>query len=73
MLSTLYNLGVCHANIGSHVSLEGQGIKEASNNFQIAAWTFDHLKTLSTQLPPMDQSLDFTSENLTMLSNLMLA
>ncbi len=55
------------------MDLGGEGIKEASKLFQQAAWTFEHLRTLTSNLAPSDVSLDFTSESLGMLSNLMLA
>ncbi len=55
------------------MDLGGDGIKDASKLFQQAAWTFEHLRTLVTNLQPSDISIDFTSEALGMLSNLMLA
>lgn len=55
------------------MDLSGEGIKEASKMFQQAAWTFEHLRTLVSNLQPSDVSTDFTSESLGMLSNLMLA
>lgn len=55
------------------MDLGGDGIKDASKLFQQAAWTFDHLRTLVTNLNPSEVSCDFTSENLGMLTNLMLA
>jgi hypothetical protein len=55
------------------MDLGGDGVKEASKLFQQAAWTFEHLRTLVTNLNPSDVSIDFTSESLGMLSNLMLA
>jgi programmed cell death 6-interacting protein len=55
------------------MDLTGDGIKEASKMFQQAAWCFDYLKTLVTNLNPSEISVDFTAESLGMLSNLMLA
>ena len=55
------------------MDLGGEGIKEASKMFQQAAWTFEHLRTLVSNLQPSDISTEFTSESLGMLSNLMLA
>lgn len=55
------------------MDLAGEGIKEASKLFQQAAWTFEHLRTLVTNLAPSEVTVDFTSEALGMLSNLMLA
>lgn len=55
------------------MDLTGDGIKEASKLFQQAAWVFDHLKTLVTNLNPSEISVDFTAEALGMLSSLMLA
>jgi hypothetical protein len=55
------------------MDLSGDGIKDASKLFQQAAWTFDTLRTLVTNLQPSDVSCDFTSESLGMLTNLMLA
>lgn len=55
------------------MDLNGEGIKEASKLFQQAAWSFEHLRTLVSNLSPTEVSTDFTSENLGMLSNLMLA
>lgn len=55
------------------MDLSGDGIKEASKMFQQAAWTFEHLRSLVTNLNPSEISVDFTAESLGMLSNLMLA
>jgi len=55
------------------MDLGGDGIKEASKLFQQAGWVFEHLKTLVGQLAPSEVTVDFTSESLGMLSNLMLA
>ena len=55
------------------MDLTGEGIKEASKMFMQAGWTFEHLRSLVTNLQPSDVSTDFTSENLGMLTNLMLA
>ena len=55
------------------MDLAGDGIKEASKLFQQAAWTFEHLRTVVTNLQPSEITIDFTSETLGMLSNLMLA
>lgn len=38
-----------------------------------AGWVFEHLRTLVTGLTPTEITVDFTSEALGMLSNLMLA
>ncbi len=72
-ISSLYNYGVACSRIACYMDLSGDGIKEASKLFQQAAWTFDHLRTLVTNLNPSEVSCDFTSESLGMLSNLMLA
>lgn len=55
------------------MDLSGDGIKEASKSFQQAAWVFDHLRTLVTNLQPTETSIDFTAESLGCLTNLMLA
>jgi len=55
------------------MSLEGDGIKHACKHMQMAAWVFEDLKQNVAQLKPGESSPDFTSESLTMLSNLMLA
>lgn len=55
------------------MDLGADGIKEASKLFMQAGWVFEHLRTLVTQLGPSEISVDFTSESLGMLSNLMLA
>ena len=55
------------------MDLTGEGIKEASKMFQQAAWVFDHLRSLVTNLNPSEVSCDFTSDSLGMLSSLMLA
>ncbi len=55
------------------MDLSGDGIKEASKMFQQAAWTFEHLRSLVTNLNPSEISVDFTAESLGMLSHLMLA
>ena len=81
-LSSLFNYAVACARIVSspspqwqacYMDLSGDGIKEASKLFQQAAWTFEHLRSLSTNLNPSEVSVDFTAESLGMLSNLMLA
>lgn len=55
------------------MDLGGDGIKEASKLFMQAGWVFEHLRTLVTGLSPSEITVDFTSEALGMLSNLMLA
>ena len=55
------------------MDLSGDGIKEASKLFQQAGWVFEHMRTLVTGVTPTEVSVDFTSEALGMLSNLMLA
>jgi hypothetical protein len=55
------------------MDLSGDGIKEASKLFMQAGWVFEHLRTLVTGLTPSEVTVDFTSEGLGMLSNLMLA
>ena len=40
---------------------------------QMAAWVFEDMKQQVAQLKPGESSPDFTSESLSMLSNLMLA
>ena len=72
-ISALYNYAVACSRIACYMDLAGEGIKEASKLFQQAAWTFDHLRTLVTNLHPSEMSTDFTGESLGMLSSLMLA
>ena len=55
------------------MDLTGDGIKEASKLFQQAAWVFDHLRTLVTNLSPSEVSVDFSAESLGCLTNRMLA
>jgi hypothetical protein len=55
------------------MDLSNDGIKEASKLFMQAGWVFEHLRTLVTALSPSEITVDFTSEALGMLSNLMLA
>ena len=55
------------------MELSGDGIKEASKLFQQAGWVFEHMKTLVTGLSPSEVTVDFSTEALGMLSNLMLA
>lgn len=55
------------------MDLAGDGIKEASKLFMQAGWVYEHMRTLVTGLNPSEMSVDFTSEALGMLSNLMLA
>jgi len=71
--SSLYNYAVACSRIACYMDLAGDGIKEASKLFQQAAWTFEHLRTLVTNLHPSEMSTDFTGESLGMLTNLMLA
>ncbi len=72
-ISALYNYAVACSRIACYMDLTGDGIKEASKLFQQAAWTFEHLRTLVTNLHPSEMSTDFTGESLGMLTNLMLA
>ena len=53
--------------------LDGDGIKHASTYFRQAAWIFEQLLTMSTQLPAEAHSVDFNKETLTQNSNLCLA
>lgn len=72
-ISSLYNYGVACSRIACYMDLAGDGVKEASKLFQQAAWTFEHLRSLVSNLHPSEMSVDFTGESLGMLSNLMLA
>lgn len=72
MLSSLYNYAVALARQACVMSLEGEGIADASSIFQQASWVFEHLLTLVEALPEIERSLDFTRETLTMNSNLCL-
>ena len=72
-VSSLYNYAVCLARRGCYMELGGDGIKVASKLFQQAAWVFEQLLAMSSQLPPEAATTDFTKETLTMLSNLCLA
>ena len=55
------------------MDLGGDGIKVAAQLFKKAAWVFNHLITVSTQLPPGTHSIDFNKETLTMNRELSLA
>jgi len=55
------------------MDLGGDGIKLASKNFQQAAWVYEHLLSVVSQLPPGQSSTDFNKETLSMNSNLCLA
>ena len=57
----------------SYMNLDGDGIKEASKLFQQAGWLFEQVKMEASQLNATDFSMDFSNENLSMLSHLMLA
>lgn len=72
-LNCKFNYGVCLSRIACFMSLENDGIKYACKYMQQAAWVFEDLKTQVAQLKPGETSPDFTSETLSMLSNLMLA
>jgi hypothetical protein len=82
-ISSLFNYAVACSRIvtlleinrikACYMDLSGDGIKEASKLFQQAGWTFEHLRSLVTNLNPSEISVDFTAESLGMLSNLMLA
>ena len=72
-ISCLYNFAVCLARRGCYMDLAGDGIKQASNLFRQAAWIFEQLLSMSSQLPPETHSTDFNKETLTMNSNLCLA
>lgn len=56
-----------------YMNLQGDGIKVASKLFQQAAWLFEHLMTLVSQLAPGETSVDFNKETLVQNSNLALA
>jgi hypothetical protein len=71
-ISSLYNLASCLNRIAAYMDLSGEGTKEASKLFQQSAWLFEHLKQEASHLQATDFSMDFSNENLTMLSNLML-
>ena len=72
-LTSLYNFGVSLARRGCYMDLAGDGIKNASNFFRQAAWIFEQLLSMSTQLPADAHSCDFNKEALNMNSNLCLA
>lgn len=82
-ISSLYNLATTYSRIVSlalltfnqaaYMNLEGDGIKEASKLFQHSAWLFEHIKLEAAQLHAADFSSDFSNENLSMMSHLMLA
>lgn len=72
-LSSLYNFAVCLCRRACYMDLGGDGIKVASGLFRQAAWIFEQLLTMATQLPPEAHSCDFNKETLTMNSNLCLA
>ena len=55
------------------MDLAGDGIKHASNYFRQAAWIFEQLLSMATQLPPDGHSCDFNKETLIQNSNLCLA
>ena len=72
-ISSLYNYGVACARIACFMSIEGDGIKEASKMFQQAGWIFDSLRSKVGALQPSEVTVDFTSDCLSMLSELCLA
>jgi len=72
-LSSLYNFAVCLCRRGCYMDLAGDGIKLASSFFRQAAWMFEQLLSMITQLPPDAHSCDFNKETLTQNSNLCLA
>lgn len=55
------------------MELSGDGIKVASSLFRQAAWVFEQLLNMATQLPPDAHTCDFNKEALSMNSNLCLA
>jgi programmed cell death 6-interacting protein len=55
------------------MDLSGDGIKEASKQFQGAAAIFDEIKSRVGDLKPDQVTTDFTNESLSMLTNLSLA
>lgn len=63
-ISSLYNYAVCLARMSCYGDLSGDGIKIASLNFQQAAWIFNHLLGMLSQLPEEEKSLDFNKETL---------
>ena len=63
-LSSLYNLAVCLCRRGCYMDLAGDGIKHASSFFRQAAWLFNHLQSMVTQLSPDGHSCDFNKETL---------
>ena len=69
----LRNYAVCLCRRACYMDLGGDGIKVASKLFQQAAWIFEQLMTMSSQLPPGVASTDFNKETLVMNSNLCLA
>jgi len=64
-LSSLYNFAVCLTRRACYMDLGGDGIKVASGLFRQAAWIFEQLLTMATQLPPEAHSCDFNKETLT--------
>lgn len=72
-LSSKFNVGVALSRQACFMSLEGDGIKQACKNMQMAAWVFEDLKNNVSQLKPGETGPDFTYEALSCLSNLMLA
>ena len=72
-ISSLYNFAVCLCRRGCYMDLAGDGIKQASAMFQKAAWIFEQLLTIATQLPPDAHTPDFNKETLVQNSNLCLA
>lgn len=73
MYSSLYNFAVASARQACFMDLSGDGIKQATKLFCQAAWVFEHMQTLVTQMPAGEATLDFSKESLTMSTNLCLA
>lgn len=69
----MYNYAVCLARMGCYMDLGGDGIRQASQYFQQAAWVFNELMSFVAQIPAGESSLDFAKETLQMNSNLCLA
>lgn len=72
-ISSLYNYAVCMSARACYMDLGGDGIKVAAQLFKKAAWIFNHLITMATQLPPGYHSIDFNKEALTMNREMCLA
>jgi hypothetical protein len=64
MYSSLYNFAVASMRQACYMDLGGDGTKEASRLFQEAAWVFEHLQSVVTQMPAGEATTDFAKESL---------